>query len=83
MTPRLLKGSISLKSLGKIGVKGYAFKNYELYSSCAEGAQVNSALLSFVSTFRSAMLRSIAIPLKLSEAEFSEYHQPKAAARAV
>ena len=27
------------------------------------------------------MLRSIAIPLKLSEAEFSEYHQPKAAAR--
>ena len=26
------------------------------------------------------MLRSIAIPLKLSEAEFSEYHQPNNAA---
>ena len=46
---------------------------------CAGGAQVNSASLSFVSTLHSAMLRSIAIPLKLSEAEFSEYHQPNAA----
>ena len=81
---------ISMKSIEKIGVKGYAFKNYVCQElsfaefsgrrSCAEGAQVNSASLSFVSTFRSAMLRSIAIPLKLSEAEFSEYHQPKAAA---
>ena len=43
---------------------------------CAGGAQVNSASLSFVSRYTTLTLRFAAIPLKLSEAEFSEYHQP-------
>ena len=36
-----------------------------------------------VSRYTTLTLRFAAIPLKLSEAEFSEYHQPNAAARAV
>ena len=73
-----------MKSIEKIGVKGYAFKNYgSLELSFAEFSGRRTSKLSFAEFRIHATLRSAAIPLKLSEAEFSEYHQPINAARLV
>ena len=63
-------------------LKADAFKNYVCQElSFAEFSGRRTSKLSFAEFRIHATLRSAAIPLKLSEAEFSEYHQPINAAR--